>query len=105
MAKMELCYPEDNCLTQDTIIVLFYAVFCIVFGFVVALLVIWADKRKSKTISITNTDPANGNIEVSRCQKSAMSNLSPGCSESAEDGRGEGAGGGVQVSDQAGGRS
>ena len=68
MTKMELCYPEDNCLTQDTIIVLLYAVFCIVFGFVVALLVIWADKRRSKTISITNTDPSNGNIEVMRHQ-------------------------------------
>ena len=56
MAKMELCYPEDNCLTQDTIIVLLYAVFCIVFGFVVALLVIWADKRRGKSINITNTD-------------------------------------------------
>ena len=33
------------------------------------------------------------------------SNLSPGGSESAEDGRGEGAGGGVQISDQARGRS
>ena len=64
MTKLELCYPEDNCLTQDTIIVILYAVFCICFGFVMALLVILADKRKSKTISITNTDPANGNIEV-----------------------------------------
>ena len=64
MTKMELCYPEDNCLTQDTIIVILYAVFCICFGFVMALLVIMADKRKSKTISITKTNPANGNIEV-----------------------------------------
>ena len=65
MTKMELCYPEDNCLTQDTIIVVLYAVFCICFGLVMALLVILADKRKSKkTISITNTDSANGNIEV-----------------------------------------
>ena len=66
MTKMELCYPEDNCLTQDTIIVVLYAVFCICFGLVMALLVIMADKRKSKTISITNTDPTNGNIEVLR---------------------------------------
>ena len=66
MTKMELCYPEDNCLTEDTIIVVLYAVFCICFGFVIAVLVIWADKRKSKTISITNTNPANGNIEVER---------------------------------------
>ena len=66
MVKIELCYPEDNCLTEDTIIVVLYGVFCICFGFIVALLVIWADKRKSKTISITNTHPGNGNVEVNK---------------------------------------
>ena len=62
MAKMELCYPEDNCLTQDTIIVLLYAVFCIVFGFVVALLVIWADKRRSKTTRMSIVNLSNASI-------------------------------------------
>ena len=66
MVNIELCYPEDNCLTEDTIIVVLYAVFCICFGFIVALLVIWADKRKSKTICITNTHPGNGNVEVNK---------------------------------------
>lgn len=31
---------------QDTVIVLLYAVFCVVFGFVTALLVMLADKMK-----------------------------------------------------------
>ena len=42
---LEMCI-NAKCLGQDTIIVLLYAVFCVVFGFVTALLVMLADKMK-----------------------------------------------------------
>ena len=42
---LEMCI-NDKCIGQDTIIVLLYAVFCVVFGFVTALLVMLADKMK-----------------------------------------------------------
>merc|ERR1712012_1211954 len=54
---MELC-SGDNCLDNDTLIVLCYA-------FIVALLVMWADKsrggNKSRSNSVSNS---NNNIEV-----------------------------------------
>ena len=42
---LEMCINE-KCMGQDTVIVLLYAVFCVVFGFVTALLVMLADKMK-----------------------------------------------------------
>lgn len=42
---LEMCI-NDKCMGQDTVIVLLYAVFCVVFGFVTALLVMLADKMK-----------------------------------------------------------
>ena len=42
---LEMCI-NDKCMGQDTIIVLLYAVFCVVFGFVTALLVMLADRMK-----------------------------------------------------------
>merc|ERR1712012_280760 len=61
---MELC-SGDNCLDNDTLIVLCYAVFCVCFGFIVALLVMWADKsrggNKSRSNSVSNS---NNNVEV-----------------------------------------
>ena len=60
---MELC-SGDNCLDNDTLIVLCYAVFCVCFGFIVALLVMWADKsRSSKQTDNINANNAQ-NVEV-----------------------------------------
>ena len=60
---MELC-SGDNCLDNDTLIVLCYAVFCVCFGFIVALLVMWADKsRSSKKTDNINANNAQ-NVEV-----------------------------------------
>ena len=42
---LEMCI-NNKCMGQDTIIVLLYAVFCVVFGFVTALLVMLADRMK-----------------------------------------------------------
>ena len=42
---LEMCINE-KCMGQDTVIVLLYAVFCVIFGFVTALLVMLADKLK-----------------------------------------------------------
>ena len=42
---LEMCI-NDKCMGQDTIIVLLFAVFCVVFGFVTALLVMLADRMK-----------------------------------------------------------
>lgn len=60
---MELC-SGDNCLDNDTLIVLCYAVFCVCFGFIVALLVILADKSRSS--KKTDNSPSNNaqNVEV-----------------------------------------
>ena len=42
---LEMCINE-KCMGQDTVIVLLYAVFCVAFGFVTALLVMLADRLK-----------------------------------------------------------
>ena len=42
---LEMCI-NDKCMGQDTVIVLLYAVFCVAFGFVTALLVMLADRLK-----------------------------------------------------------
>ena len=63
---MELC-SGDNCLDNDTLIVLCYAVFCVCFGFIVALLVMWADKSRSSKQKDHNAgaaDNAAQNVEV-----------------------------------------
>merc|ERR1739838_916425 len=54
---MKLC-NGTRCLHSDTLIVLCYALFCICFGFTVALLVIYADKRRSKRAKISEGDEA-----------------------------------------------
>merc|ERR1711973_87561 len=44
---LEMCIKE-KCIDNDTVIVLLYAVFCVVFGFVTALLVRLADRMKGE---------------------------------------------------------
>ena len=44
---LEMCI-NNKCMDNDTIVVLLYAVFCVVFGFVTALLVMLADKMKGQ---------------------------------------------------------
>merc|ERR1712215_25155 len=61
----ELCNTSrSRCLHSDTLIVLCYALFCICFGFVVALLVIFADKRREKN-SKTKKDDGKEHVETS----------------------------------------
>jgi len=64
---MELC-ANDHCLDNDTLIVLCYAAFCVVFGFIVALLVIFADKRRSHTSKASPTSNSN-NVEAGKPNK------------------------------------
>merc|ERR1712133_186393 len=67
--KMQLCSgsgENEKCLDNDTIIVLLYAAFCVVFGIVVALMVMWADRRRSGKTKSTggNVPPHQNNVEA-----------------------------------------
>ena len=70
---MELC-ANDHCLDNDTLIVLCYAAFCVVFGFIVALLVIFADKRRGQTSVPPSSKP--NNIEVRTITEVCIDKLS-----------------------------
>eukprot|EP00092_Neocalanus_flemingeri_P109147 GFUD01140250.1.p1 GENE.GFUD01140250.1~~GFUD01140250.1.p1 ORF type:complete len:130 (-),score=35.23 GFUD01140250.1:69-458(-) len=68
---MQLC-NGDKCLHSDTLIVLCYALGCICFGFVVALTVIFADKRREKRAKATKgveaSETTDGRKPLSRQQ-------------------------------------
>ena len=60
---LEMCIKE-KCIDNDTVIVLLYAVFCVVFGFVTALLVRLADRMKGER-GEAGTKSREDNAEVS----------------------------------------
>ena len=60
---LEMCIKE-KCIDNDTVIVLLYAVFCVVFGFVTALLVRLADRMKGERGEGGTKSPED-NAEVS----------------------------------------
>ena len=59
---LEMCI-NSKCIANDTVIVLLYAVFCVVFGFVTALLVRLADRMKGDRGEVV-PGPQEDNAEV-----------------------------------------
>jgi len=65
---------NEKCLDNDTIIVLLYAVFCVVFGILVALMVMMADKMRSgKTRSTEGNEPSHkNNVEAGKATENDL---------------------------------
>lgn len=57
---LEMCI-NNKCVDNDTVIVLLYAMFCVVFGLVTAMLVRLADRMKGER---GEPEPGQGNAEV-----------------------------------------
>ena len=62
---MKLCNGE-KCMTNDTLIVLCYALFCICFGLIVATLVVALDKRRSRKAKKSMTGVEGAEVTFSR---------------------------------------
>merc|ERR550519_1995261 len=83
--------PEYRCLGSSTVIVLFYAVGCIIFGFLVGVTVMMIDKRRQRAAANNSNHEEIVNAEGKRLrtfsEKSQMSELSQALDMAVKEGK------------------